>query len=55
MKPLSLALTKEDFEKIILKQRQQQAATYGLTLEEWDKAILNGTTVTSSILPPLSF
>lgn len=54
MKPLSLALTKEDFEKIILKQRQQQAATYGLTLEEWDKAILNGTIVTpttSSILP----
>jgi hypothetical protein len=41
----SLMLTKEAFEQYIQQQRQSQAAEYGLTLEEYNNAILSGSVV----------
>lgn len=41
----SLLLTKEAFEQYIQQQRQSQAAEYGLTLEEYNNAILSGSVV----------
>jgi hypothetical protein len=38
-------LTKEAFEQYIQQQRQSQAAEYGLTLEEYNNAILSGSVV----------
>lgn len=46
MKPLALILTKEDLEEYLLKQRSQSAASCGLTIEEWDKAVVSGSVVT---------
>ena len=51
----SLMLTKEAFEQYINQQRQSQAAEYGLTLEEYNQAILSGSVVQAkplSDLPP---
>jgi hypothetical protein len=41
----SLMLTKEAFEQYIHQQREAQAAQYGLTLEEYNQAIINGNVV----------
>ena len=41
----SLMLTKEAFEQYIQQQREAQAAQYGLTLEEYNQAIINGNVV----------
>jgi len=41
----SLMLTKEAFEQYIKQQRESQAAQYGLTLEEYNQAIMNGSVV----------
>jgi hypothetical protein len=38
-------LTKEAFEQYIKQQRESQAAQYGLTLEEYNQAIMNGSVV----------
>lgn len=46
----SLLLTKEAFEQHILKQRKAEAASYGLTLEQYQQAIINGDVV-QSVLP----
>jgi hypothetical protein len=43
----SLMLTKEAFEEYILRQRQAEAASYGLTLEQYQQAILSGSCVQS--------
>ena len=40
-----LLLTKEAFEEYILKQRQAEATSYGLTLEQYQQAILSGSVV----------
>jgi hypothetical protein len=51
----SLMLTKEAFEQYIQQQREAQAAQYGLTLEEYNQAIMNGDVVQAkfpSDLPP---
>ena len=48
-------LTKEAFEQYIQQQREAQAAQYGLTLEEYNQAIMNGDVVQAkfpSDLPP---
>jgi len=46
----NLLLTKEAFEQYIIKQRETEAASYGLTLEQYQQAILNGGVV-QSFLP----
>ena len=46
----SLMLTKEAFEQYIQQQRQSQAAKYGLTLEEYNNAILSGSVVQAKSL-----
>ena len=48
-------LTKEAFIEAALRQHQQQAAQYGLTLDEWQQAIMSGSVVEAkspSDLPP---
>ena len=41
----SLLLTKEAFEQYIQQQRISEASQYGLTLEEYNQAILSGSVV----------
>ena len=41
----SLMLTKEAFEEYILRQRQAEATSYGLTLEQYQQAILSGSVI----------
>lgn len=41
----SLLLTKEAFEQYIQQQRESEASQYGLTLEEYNQAILSGSVV----------
>jgi len=51
----SMLLTKEAFELYIQQQRQSEAASYGLTLEEYNNAIASGSVVqakSSNDLPP---
>jgi hypothetical protein len=49
----SLLLTKEAFEQYIQQQRQSQATEYGLTLEEYQHAIMSGSVVQAKSLPDL--
>ena len=46
----NLLLTKEAFEEYILKQRETEAASFGLTLEQYQQAIMSGSCVQSSPL-----
>ena len=46
----SILLTKEAFAEYISKQREAEATSYGLTLEQYQQAILSGSCVQSS--PP---
>lgn len=39
-------LTKEAFEQHARKLREEKAKQYGMTLEEWDAAVLTGQVVT---------
>lgn len=51
----SLLLTKEAFEQQIKKQRESEAAQYGLTIEEYNNAIMSGNVVQAkspSDIPP---
>jgi hypothetical protein len=50
MKPLDIFLTKEAFEQYATRLREEKAREYGLTLEQWDAAILAGATI-SPITP----
>jgi hypothetical protein len=45
----SLMLTKEAFNDYILKQQSTQAASFGLTLEQYQQAVINGSVVQSSL------
>jgi hypothetical protein len=47
--PDSMMLTKESFEQHMLRLREERAKQYGMTLEQWDNAITNG-----SVVQPLS-
>ena len=38
-------LTKEAFEQYAKRLREEKAREYGMTLEQWDDAVLNGTVV----------
>ena len=46
----NILLTKEAFEQYIIKQRESEAAQYGLTLEQYQQAIINGGVV--QFVPP---
>ena len=51
----SMMLTKEAFIEAALRQHQSQATQYGLTLDEWQHAIISGSVVEAkspSDLPP---
>jgi hypothetical protein len=54
MKPLDLLLTKEAFDQYAKRLREEKAKEYGMTLEEWDAAILNGTAVSPNTQPSSS-
>ena len=41
----SMMLTKEVFIEAALRQHQEQASKYGMSLEEWQQAIMNGSVV----------
>lgn len=45
MKPIDLFLTKEAFEQYAIRLREEQARKHGMTLEQWDAAVLTGATV----------
>jgi hypothetical protein len=47
----SILLTKEAIADSILKQRTEQARRYGLTLEEYMQAVIEGKTVVQSSPP----
>ena len=49
----SLLLTKEAFIEAALRQQQSQATEYGLTLEEYQHAIMSGSVVQAKSLPDL--
>jgi hypothetical protein len=47
-------LTKEAFEQYALRLREEKAREYGMTLEQWDAAILNGQVVNPNTQPSSS-
>lgn len=47
MKPLDLLLTKEAFEQYAKRLREERAKEFGMTLEEWDAAVANGSVVSA--------
>jgi len=54
-KVTDIFLTKEAFEQYAKRLREEKAREYGLTLEEWDAAILNGTVVNPNTQPPIEW
>jgi len=42
----SVFFTKEEFEQQALKVREEKAKAFGLTLEEWDRAVIEGKVLT---------
>jgi hypothetical protein len=54
MKPIDMFLTKEAFEQYAIRLREEQARKYGMTLEQWDAAILSGATVSPNTQPSSS-
>ena len=54
MKPLDLLLTKEAFDTYATRLREEKAHEYGMTLEQWDAAILAGATVSPNTQPSSS-
>jgi len=49
----SMMLTKEAFIEAVLRQQQTEATQYGLTLEEYQHAIMSGSVVQAKSLPDL--
>jgi hypothetical protein len=47
----NILLTKEAFEIYARQLREQTAKQYGMTLEQWDNAILNGSVVEAKSSP----
>jgi hypothetical protein len=45
-------LTKEAFEQYARKLREERAKEHGMTLEEWDDAVLNGKVVSPNTQQP---
>lgn len=53
-KVTDIFLTKEAFEQYAIRLREEKAREYGMTLEEWDAAVLNGQTVSPNTQPSSS-
>jgi hypothetical protein len=53
-KIIDMFLTKEAFDQYAIRLREEQAHKYGMTLEQWDAATLNGTTVSHNTQPSSS-
>ncbi len=54
-KVTDIFLTKEAFEQYAIRLREEKAREYGMTLEEWDAAVLSGQVVspnTQQSAPP---
>ena len=49
----SMMLTKEAFIEAALRQQQTEATQYGLTVEEYQHAIMSGSVVQAKSLPDL--
>ena len=49
-KVIDMFLTKEAFEQYAIRLREEKAREYGMTLEEWDKAILEGKVVANTLI-----
>ena len=45
MKPIDMFLTKESFDVYATRLREEKAREHGMTLEEWDAAVLTQQTV----------
>lgn len=54
MKPLDLLLTKEAFNEYAKRLREENAREHGMTLEQWDEAVRNSTTVSHNTQPSSS-
>ena len=54
MKPIDLFLTKEAFEQYAIHLREENAREHGMTLEQWDEAVRNSTTVSHNTQPSSS-
>lgn len=52
MKPVDIFLTKEAFNEYAKRLREQTAQSYGMTLEQWDAAVLGQHVVTQSLPQP---
>ena len=52
MKPLDLLLTKEAFDMYATRLREEKAREYGMTLEQWDAAVLSGQVVNHNTQQP---
>lgn len=52
MKPIDLFLTKEAFEQYAIRLREEKAKEYGMTLEQWDAAVLSGQVVSHNTQQP---
>ena len=53
-KVVDMFLTKEAFEQYATRLREEKAREYGMTLEQWDAAILAGATVSPNTQPSSS-
>ena len=52
MKPIDLFLTKEAFDAYAIRLREEKAREYGMTLEQWDAAVLSGAIISHNTQPP---
>ena len=50
-KPVDIFLTKEAFNQYTQRLREQTAQSHGMTLEQWDAAVLGQHVVTQSFTP----
>lgn len=53
-KVTDIFLTKEAFEQYAIRLREEKAREYGMTLEEWDAAVLSGQVVSPNTQPSSS-
>ena len=51
-KPIDMFLTKEAFNEYTKHLREQTATSYGMTVEQWDAAVLGQHVVTQSLPQP---
>ena len=52
-KPVDMFLTKEAFQQYVQRLKQQTAQSYGMTVEQWDAAVLGQQVVTPITQQPI--